>query len=673
MTHNRSARLHATRPSPLRLLLRLPLPLLLLPLLFPITAFTQDRAVSEHDWESAPKLHPEAHTTDPMVLALHHTVTDWEVENDALVEYYLMHQIRAINTEGAVEDNNKVYVSLSGVESVVTRKARVITPTGKVVELDDEAFKEAEDEDDHERYLYFAFEGLEPGSEIEYIVVLKQGSSMRGDSELMRLGSPVKKRVFELVTPGHLVVGTKSYNGAPEMVLDSTREDVRHLRAEALNVEAMPDEPSAAVGAHTPRIIFKLDRNTGTGARDFSSYVTATKFYWAAVYAAWDAKQTKELKKVIKDMDLSFARDEEDKIRMVENYLKTRYQVLDIGAPQLNDPAFMLENKACNHLGILSLFCNVLNELGVDHQIAITCDRQRLAFDREFEAFNFLDENFIYLPGMKKYIAPAENSLRLGFIPSEYTDQDALFIRTVDVGGVKSGIGKVGHIDPVAWDATRHDMYVNVDLAKENGLATIGFKNEMTGYYADVVQCFYKLMDAEQQTELMDGMIGFVTQDSEEKTVTVSNDDPLKFGVDPLLIEANVTTRKFNETAGEKMLFKVGELIGPQVEMYAEKKRTLPVDDNYGRRFYREITLTLPAGMKVENLDALVFDKTLQRNGETLLQFKSSYTLEGTTLKITVDEFYKLSKLPLEEFETYKAVVNAAADFNKVKLVLAKG
>ena len=490
------------------------------------TANAQDAIVSGYDWEANPKLHPAAHTTtDPMVYVEYHTITDWENTETDITEFYLTHQIRAINTEGAIEDNNKIYIPLGGVEKVYMRKARVITPGGKVVELDEEAFKIAEDEEDHSRYLYFAFEGLEVGSEIEYIVTIQHSPSLRGDGELMRMSAPIRQRVAEVINPGHLVVLSKSYNGAPDMVRDSTREDVQHMTATMLDVPGLPDEPSAATGAHTARIIFKLDKNTANGVRDISSYVTATKYYWANLYASFEPKHIKELKKTIKDMDLSFARDEEDRIRMIENYLKTHFQVVESGADELRDPAFILKNNACSKLGMLMLFCNVFTDLGIDHQVAVTCDRQRLTFDRNFEAFNFLDENFIYLPGLKKYLAPTEPQLRLGYIPAAYTDQDALFIRTVDVGGTKSGVGKVGHIDPLPWDATRHDMFVNVDLAKESGKAVINFKNELTGFYADIVQCYYKHMDEEQQTETMDGMIGFLTQDSESKTITVSNDD----------------------------------------------------------------------------------------------------------------------------------------------------
>jgi hypothetical protein len=50
--------------------------------------------------------------------------------------------------------------------------------------------------------------------------------------------------------------------------------------------------------------------------------------------------------------------------------------------------------------------------------------------------------------------------------------------------------------------------------------------------------------------------------------------------------------------------------------------------------------------------------------------FRSSYTLEGKTLKVVLDEYYKRLDYSLEEFEEYRKVINAAADFNKVVVYL---
>jgi hypothetical protein len=108
------------------------------------------------------------------------------------------------------------------------------------------------------------------------------------------------------------------------------------------------------------------------------------------------------------------------------------------------------------------------------------------------------------------------------------------------------------------------------------------------------------------------------------------------------------------------------------MELYADKERTLPVDDDHTRRYERVIKVTLPKGARIENLGDLKFDRSLVRDGQELLKFHSDYTLEGDVLTVTVVEFYKVCQLPISEFEAYRSVVNAAADFNKVTLVLAK-
>lgn len=38
-------------------------------------------------------------------------------------------------------------------------------------------------------------------------------------------------------------------------------------------------------------------------------------------------------------------------------------------------------------------------------------------------------------------------------------------------------------------------------------------------------------------------------------------------------------------------------------------------------------------------------------------------------MTVVVEEFYKTNRLPLEDYDQFAAVINAAADFNKVRLV----
>jgi hypothetical protein len=125
----------------------------------------------------------------------------------------------------------------------------------------------------------------------------------------------------------------------------------------------------------------------------------------------------------------------------------------------------------------------------------------------------------------------------------------------------------------------------------------------------------------------------------------------------------------FTEKAGKKYLFKVGELIGHQMELYQNKKRVLPVENKFERSYLRTINVTIPKGYKIANLDDVVISNTFIENGEKILAFNSSYEIEGNSVKIVANEFYRKNIIPVKDYENYRRVINSAADFNKVVLI----
>ena len=52
--------------------------------------------------------------------------------------------------------------------------------------------------------------------------------------------------------------------------------------------------------------------------------------------------------------------------------------------------------------------------------------------------------------------------------------------------------------------------------------------------------------------------------------------------------------------------------------------------------------------------------------------FKSDYVVKGDIIEVRVEEYYKQIYAPLDRYEDFRKVVNAAADFNKITLVLEK-
>jgi len=127
------------------------------------------------------------------------------------------------------------------------------------------------------------------------------------------------------------------------------------------------------------------------------------------------------------------------------------------------------------------------------------------------------------------------------------------------------------------------------------------------------------------------------------------------------------------EKAGPKYLFKIGKIIGSQVDLYNEKDRKLPVDLEFPESHNTTITVTIPKGYKILNPEALrKISDYVGRDGKTVMSFSSSYKITGNKLTVTINEYYKQTHIPVAEFDWYKKVMNTAADFNKVVLVLAK-
>ena len=106
--------------------------------------------------------------------------------------------------------------------------------------------------------------------------------------------------------------------------------------------------------------------------------------------------------------------------------------------------------------------------------------------------------------------------------------------------------------------------------------------------------------------------------------------------------------------------------------MYQETKRTLPVDMGYRKVYHREINFTIPEGYKIGNPDILNLNITASDENQIYAGFVSSYTIIENELMVIVDEYYHKVHFTVEEFEDYRAVINSAADFNKIVLYLEK-
>ena len=317
------------------------------------------------------------------------------------------------------------------------------------------------------------------------------------------------------------------------------------------------------------------------------------------------------------------------------------------------------------------MYTALFTELEIEHQIVLTSNRFDLKFDKKFEASNFLTDYLIYFPDIKSFMDPIGINSRLGFPPPEFTNNYGLFIKEININNMKTGLAKIKFIDPVDYKKNFDEMIVDVTLdTNDINKSMVKFERSTGGYYAINIQPFMSFYKEEDKKQVIDEYIKYLDNNISIINTVVFYDDAKYFGIEPFKVSSEFYLDPFIEKAGEKYILKVGNLIGPQLEMYQEKKRILPVESEFNRNYHRVITIKIPEKYKIKNVDDLIIDNNYIEDSKNRMSFKSSYTLKDDILTITIDEYYNMIEIDPDLYNTYRKIINSAADFNKVSLIL---
>ncbi|NKI33144.1 DUF3857 domain-containing protein [Croceivirga thetidis] len=594
----------------------------------------------------------------------------FDYEGGDLTEHYLEHKVVWLNSDEKIEEYNKVYLPYADGSNLKVSKARVITPNNSIIDLDKTKIFTSKDEETGQQYKYFAFEGLEKGSFIEYLYVAQQKPDYNGTRIKLQSTYPKKEVDFELVSPKNLLFASKSFNGLPEANRDSLPNGNNRWNLKVENMDGLEKEDQSAHSAYLGQIIYKLDSNTATKGKNLTSYANVSQNLYAFYYKDIDKKVDGLLDKFIKENNLANGENEDATLSMLDNYLKTTIFLTEGNDPGLSNTISILENKVANRRGIVQLYVQLFSKLGIKNEMVLTSDRNNVKFDPEFESYSFLNNFLFYFPNTKKFLAPNVQENRYGFPPIEFTDNYGLFIKEVKLGSNKSAIGKIKYIDAVEAELNVDVMDIKVsfdenDITKTN----IQLNRSFSGYNAMYFQPFMNLMPKETKEELVDQFAKTMHEDIQIISKDIQNGEPESFGKKPIVFSYEIEADVFMEKAGRKHLFKLGDLIGPQIEMYQDKKRKLPLESQYERTYYRNITIEIPKGYKVVNPEDITIDYKIEKDGELLFFFDSSYTLKDNLLSIKADEQYNTNIVYPEILEGYRQVINGAADFNKIKLI----
>ena len=84
-----------------------------------------------------------------------------------------------------------------------------------------------------------------------------------------------------------------------------------------------------------------------------------------------------------------------------------------------------------------------------------------------------------------------------------------------------------------------------------------------------------------------------------------------------------------------------------------------------------KLILEIPDGYTCSGLEAAkIHNQVKDERHDVVMEFKSDYRIEGNKLMIKVNEVYKVLYLKKDNYDDFRAVINSAADFNKLVVVL---
>ncbi len=590
------------------------------------------------------------------------------IQDGGANSYYTEHKVIHVNNDAGIEQNNKVYIPLHGGKVLIDLKVRSINPSGQVTIFRKENLKELKNVDGYGNYKIFAIEGLVKGGGYEYIYTLKENARSFG-REVFQDDIPVIKSNFDLIFPSRLDFVAKCYNGLakPKYYELDKRRKIVNVYAE--NIPALIKEEYSSYRNNLMRVDYKLESN-GL-AKDMNSWTLISNNILKTIH---ENKASAKIDKLIDALKLEKT-GEREVILKVEEYIKSNFTIKEGNNPAYEDLKDIMVSHVASSKGIVKLYLNIWTKLNIQSEMVLTCDRVKGAIDEDFSTYMDLNDILFYFPKHDAYLVPQTSYMRLGAAPNDVAETNGLFISYFyEYGSPLYDTYSIKEIKALDYSHNKTGVKANISFAEGLESPIIEQSNYNQGYRAADYRGYYFFMTDDRRKEFLKTIslsaidnYTLISRSVEGENVNLSSDADSYF-----TIKTKYKAPSLIEKAGNDYLLAVGKVIGKQSELYHERERMTDVTFHSISNYIHQIEIEIPAGYKCSGLEGFKINKSVRLTGspQPVMQFLSDYTVEKNKVIITVNEFYKVLNLPKDKYQDFRQVVNSAADFNKLVLVL---
>jgi len=633
---------------------------LLLLLFFQVTSFAQDLEFKKLLLKDAPKIHElnEKYEGESSVIIEDNRIVQLQAKRHVFSNYETTHKIIRVNDDDALERFNKVYIPMSEGNSLVQLQIRTISPDGEVKNFNRQSLKKLTNVDGFRNFTIFAVEGAQKGGEIEYNYTIRRNPRSFG-REYFQSDVPVVKGTFKLVIPEKFEFSTKPYNGFPKC----EKFDFNCYTVTVNDIPAVTEESSSSYRSKLMRLDYKLESNAQT-AMTVTWNNISHNLYNLLTHSTGNRQVSKFLKSLSVD-----GKSGAEILSIVEKKLKTDFLIKNSGNEEYGYVSSVLKNKVGNRLGIARTYIKCFEKIGIDFELVFTSSRFDGTLDSNYAHNMDLGEFIFYFPKYEKYIAPNSPFLRFGRAPSEFEGNKALFVP------IKSGLKGKNYISTLPFTSAKlNNQGVNAVIKLNDNMdeAIVNVENFTHGFTAFMHRYYYGISDESQKNEFYKNVVSSGIDDAKYINKKVENGD-IDLNMEPAVpfkAIMDYSSKSMVQKAGNDVLVSFGKVIGKQTALYDEKNRVSDVIFRQAKQYEHVIKMEIPKGYVCKGLEQLKVSNSISIDGEIVMGFVSDYKYEGNMLEVTISENYEVLELDKQYYNEYRKVINSAADFNKVVLVL---
>lgn len=635
--------------------------LVLAVLLFNVNGYAQKRILELFSLEEHPKIHKvnEEYKEESAVIIDDYRAVNINYRLESISDYQVntIHRIIHLNDDIGIEDYNEISIPLKAKEELIRIEVRSISPEGKVNVFDSKNLKTVVKGNKTIKKL--AVEGLEVGGELELLYSVKSYIKGYGRVYCESL-YPIQKLKFELFEK-NVVHSAASYNG-----LAPVKERNGNLICEDYNIEPITRETKSSFRSKIKHIDYKIEKY---GDR----YDVITWETLSIDILEQFQTMSMRINSFLKALNLKEL-TEEEQVFKIEDYIKKNIVIEYNKDESYEDIALIQKNKLANYDGISKLYLKCFQKLNIPVHLVLGTSRYKGNIDEHYPHTMDMEFPLFYFPNLKKYVNPYNLALRLGMPDAEYGKSRALQVKTKhSIGESFLDYDTCTFITLPILEAKYNTSQktFQLELTEDNTIVNIDYTNKSRGYKAIKNRNYIKnAMEGDVFTEKLIYGIEDLNIDSLsfENETSYHSTKPST----PFIIKSKCTSETLVENMEDEIFVHLGKLVGSPSKVYGEGTRAHDVVLEYPKILANKINITIPEGYTCANLDELKKHIYFMHNKTNAIYFNLKYKLEDGQLKINMQEGYNTILIQKENYEDYKTVINASADFNAFVLVLEK-